>query len=62
MGGAPACAGASRSRAVPKAVSQLQRLQLAARLQLLQLFVDLLGAEFDEEPAGGAPDMDGRAA
>ena len=33
---------------------------LAARLQLLQLFVDLLGSEFEEEPADGARDMDGR--
>ena len=33
---------------------------LAVRLQLLQLFVDLFGSEFEEEPAEGAPEMDGR--
>jgi len=33
---------------------------LAARLQLLQLFADLFGSEFEEEPAVGAPEMDSR--
>jgi AraC-like DNA-binding protein len=33
---------------------------LAVRLQLLQLFVDLFRSEFEEEPAEGAPEMDGR--
>jgi AraC-like DNA-binding protein len=33
---------------------------LAARLQLLQLFVDLPGAEFEGEAAESAPEMDGR--
>ena len=33
---------------------------LAVRLQLLQLFVDLFGSEFEEEPPEGAPEMDGR--
>jgi AraC-like DNA-binding protein len=34
---------------------------LAARLQLLQLFVDLLGAEFEQGPAGAELEMDGRS-
>jgi AraC-like DNA-binding protein/DNA-binding transcriptional regulator YdaS (Cro superfamily) len=33
---------------------------LAARLQLLQLFADLFGTEFEEQPAEGAREVDGR--